>query len=183
MHFKEIIVVEGKEDTRKLKSIFPFIETIETRGSAIDEKTLQLIEKAQKEKGVIVFTDPDYQGERIRKVINQRISGCKNAYIKKEKAIDEKKHKVGIEHCLNEDIIEALSCITEVNPCEVKIDYNELMEMKLIGSKDSHKLRNYISDKLHLGCNNAKQFHKKINLFNISKKTLMELIECYQIEV
>ncbi len=43
MLFKEVIVVEGRDDTRRLKEIFPDIETIETNGSAIDKPTLERI--------------------------------------------------------------------------------------------------------------------------------------------
>ena len=39
---KEIIIVEGRSDTAKLKS-FLECDTIETSGSAIDEKTLDYI--------------------------------------------------------------------------------------------------------------------------------------------
>ena len=65
---KEIIVVEGRDDTRRiLESVEA--DTIETNGSAIDEETLKLIKKAHETRGVIVFTDPDFPGEKIRKII------------------------------------------------------------------------------------------------------------------
>lgn len=174
-----MIVVEGKEDTRRLKEVFHHIDTIETRGSALNERTLQLIKEAQEKRGVIIFTDPDYPGERIRSLINQAVPGCKNAYIKKDKAIDYKKHKVGVEHCLTEDIIESLSSITEVNEIESDVTYADLYELKIIGSKNSQAIRDYLSDTLHLGYNNAKQFYKKIKMFNISKQTIIKLIDEY----
>ena len=31
--FKEVIVVEGRDDTRRLKEVYPEIETLETNGS------------------------------------------------------------------------------------------------------------------------------------------------------
>ena len=34
--FKEIVVVEGRDDTRRLKEVYPEIETLETNGSAIN---------------------------------------------------------------------------------------------------------------------------------------------------
>ena len=40
---KEIIVVEGRDDTRRLKEAV-VCETIETNGSAINERTLEEIE-------------------------------------------------------------------------------------------------------------------------------------------
>ena len=42
-----IIAVEGRDDTRRLKEVFPEIETIETNGSAIDDETLALIKKGK----------------------------------------------------------------------------------------------------------------------------------------
>ncbi|MDU6622271.1 MAG: ribonuclease M5, partial [Enterococcus avium] len=42
---EEIIVVEGKDDTKRLKEVFD-VDTIETRGSAINENILEQIEHA-----------------------------------------------------------------------------------------------------------------------------------------
>ncbi len=180
MKIKEIIVVEGKEDTRRLKEVFPYIETIETRGSAIDERTIQLIREARNKRGVIIFTDPDYQGEKIRSVINKRVPGCQNAYIKKEKAIDVKKNKVGVEHCFREDIISSLSSITKIReePCDV--EYEDLFDLNLIGKANSQAIRDYLSEHLHLGYNNGKQFYNKVKLFNIKKGTLEKLVREYK---
>lgn len=61
---EEIIVVEGKDDTKRLKEVFD-VDTIETRGSAINESILEQIEHAQETRGVIVFTDPDFSGRRF----------------------------------------------------------------------------------------------------------------------
>lgn len=44
---KQIVVVEGRDDTKRLKETFGRIDTIETRGSAIDEATLARIRQAQ----------------------------------------------------------------------------------------------------------------------------------------
>ena len=61
-----VIVVEGRDDTRRLREIYPDIETIETNGSAIDEETIALIQKALQTREVIVFTDPDYSQHHSR---------------------------------------------------------------------------------------------------------------------
>lgn len=180
MNIKEMIVVEGKEDTRRLKEVFKAVDTIETRGSAIDRRTLDLIKHANKTRGVIIFTDPDYQGEKIRSIINNYVPGCKNAYIKKSKAISKNKRKVGIEHCKKEDIIDSLVNITEVEEEETTtIDYYDLVQLKLIGHSMSNELRDYISEKLHLGYNNAKQFYKKVKIFHIPYEMLEKLINEY----
>ncbi|MDF2699657.1 MAG: Ribonuclease [Haloplasmataceae bacterium] len=180
---KEIVVVEGKEDTRRLKEVFKNINTIETRGSAIDKRTIELIKEAQKERGVIIFTDPDYQGQRIRSIINQHVNGCKNAYIDKAKAICVKKKKVGVEHCTNQDIIESLNNITMIDEIESDIKFIDLYNLNIIGGENSNDIREFISKKLHLGHNNAKQFYNKIKMFSISLQTLETLIEEFYKEV
>ena len=68
MKIQEVIVVEGKDDTKRIKMAVN-ADTIETRGSAISDETLDQIAELQEKRGVIVFTDPDYSGEKIRKTI------------------------------------------------------------------------------------------------------------------
>ena len=80
MNIKEIVVVEGKSDTIALKRATG-ADTIETNGSAIDELTLVRIRHAQETRGVIVFTDPDFPGRRIRAIIEERIPGVKHAFL------------------------------------------------------------------------------------------------------
>ena len=73
MVIEEIIVVEGRDDTAAVKKSVDAI-TIETHGYGITEETWRLIEKAAGTKGIIIFTDPDSAGERIRKRINWKKS-------------------------------------------------------------------------------------------------------------
>ena len=106
MKLKEVIVVEGKNDTNKLKSIFD-CDTIETGGTHLSKQCLDTLKQVQNKRGIIVFTDPDYPGELIRKKINDAIPNVKHAFIQKDKAKTSK--KVGVEHASKEDIMEALS--------------------------------------------------------------------------
>jgi ribonuclease M5 len=86
MKIKELIVVEGKDDTTAVRRAVN-ADTIETNGSAISMDTIAMIQKAQQTRGVIVFTDPDFPGEKIRKTIADHIPGCRHAFIPKEKAL------------------------------------------------------------------------------------------------
>ena len=45
----EIVVVEGKTDSQLLKELYD-VDTIETHGLGLDEKTLELIKEASKTK-------------------------------------------------------------------------------------------------------------------------------------
>ena len=85
--FKEVIVVEGRDDTRRLKEVYPEVETIETNGSAINQEVLDRIKVLQEQRGVIVFTDPDFPGNKIRQAVMQYVPDCKHAHLQKGDAI------------------------------------------------------------------------------------------------
>ena len=82
MKIKEIIVVEGKDDTVAIKRAVE-ADTIETNGSAIDQKIIEQIKLAAEVRGVIIFTDPDFPGEKIRKKIIEKVPNCKHAFLPK----------------------------------------------------------------------------------------------------
>ena len=102
--YNEVVVVEGKNDKARILAVFPNLEVITTNGSEISEETLDLIYELSKSNKIILFLDPDYPGERIRKIILNRVPNCYNVFIKKSKAIDERKHKVGVERASLADI-------------------------------------------------------------------------------
>ena len=74
MKVNEIIVVEGKNDTNTLKS-FVDCDTIETHGTCLSKNTIEYIKKMQQLRGVIIFTDPDIPGNKIRSIINDKVLG------------------------------------------------------------------------------------------------------------
>lgn len=82
---KEIIVVEGRDDTAKIRQAVE-ADTIETNGSAVDNIILKQIQHAKTKRGVIIFTDPDYPGERIRQIIDNAVPGCKHAFLTRDNA-------------------------------------------------------------------------------------------------
>ena len=77
---REVIVVEGKDDEAAVKKAVD-AEVIITSGLGIEEKTIERICHAQQRTGVIIFTDPDFPGEKIRKMISEKVPGCKHAYL------------------------------------------------------------------------------------------------------
>ena len=95
---KQVVVVEGRDDTKRLKETFGAIDTIETRGSAIDEATLERIRQAQAKRGVIVLTDPDFPGEKIRKTISRAVPGVTHAFLPRREGVPDHKGSLGIEH-------------------------------------------------------------------------------------
>ena len=170
MNIKEIIVVEGKDDTTAIKRAVG-ADTIETNGSAISEETLRRIEHAQKKRGVIVFTDPDYPGRRIRAIIEERIPGVKHAFLTKEKTVAKNGRGLGIEHASDEDIRHALQHVYTVHtgePFAEQITLEDLMLAKLIGHPQSKERRNKLGEILNIGMTNGKQLHKRLIMFQIT---------------
>ncbi|MEG0076792.1 ribonuclease M5 [Anaerorhabdus sp.] len=175
MKIKEILVVEGKNDTNVLQSYFE-CETIETHGTHLSERTLALIKQAQETRGVIIFTDPDYPGTMIRNKINENIKGCKNAFIDKEKSKTSK--KVGVEHANKKDLEEALmNCVTFDETSVTDLSMSDLYEYNLTGNDDSKERRKRITDYMKIGESNAKTLLKRLIMLGYTKKTLDELIE------
>ena len=175
--FKEVIIVEGRDDTRRLKEIYPQIKTLETNGSAINEETLSQISRLQASCGVIVFTDPDFPGQKIRQAISDAVPGCKHAYIGKSDAIARNNRGLGVEHASTEAIKAALGRIMTPSTTDVPvIEASILMDMGLIGHHRSAQLRSVLADKLGIGHVNGKQLQKRLQLFGITLEKIKEAL-------
>lgn len=178
LRIKELIVVEGKDDTTAIKRSVE-ADTIETNGSAISKETLVKIQHAQEKRGVIVFTDPDYPGRRIRAIIEEHVPDVKHAFLSKEKTIAKNGKGLGIEHAKEEDIRQALSNVytpkTELDVVP-EIPLEILVEGKLIGHPNSKDRRTKIGELLKIGYTNGKQLQKRLSIFQISRQQLEEAI-------
>lgn len=73
---KEAIIVEGRDDTAAVKRAVEAV-TVETHGFGMPETMWAVIDKAYRSQGIIVFTDPDYAGEKIRERLQQKYPDCK----------------------------------------------------------------------------------------------------------
>ena len=177
VNIKEVIVVEGKSDTVAVKRATG-ADTIETNGSAIDENTLIRIQHAEEVRGVIVFTDPDYPGRRIRAIIEERIPTVKHAFLSKKKTIAKNGKGLGIEHASDEDIREAIRSVYTIEDSSVvEISLVDLMDAKLIGHPNARKRRDHLSELLQIGQVNGKGLKKRLEMFRISKEKLVTTLK------
>lgn len=176
---KEVIVVEGRDDTRRLKEVLGVVDTIETRGSAIDEQTLALIQKAHELRGVIVFCDPDFPGEKIRKTITQHIPTVKHAFITVSEATPKGKGSLGVEHASAEAIHRALNDVKSVGDytAQACITKSFLMRLGLIGLGRSAQLRDALAQKLGIGHVNGKQLEKRLNAFGYGPDQIINALD------
>lgn len=169
---KEAIVVEGRDDTLAVSKAVDAI-IIETHGFGLSDKTWKILDKAYRERGLIILTDPDHGGRSIRRKILNRFPGSKEAFVSTEKA--SKKGDVGIENAAPDDIWEALSkaraSLIESNgeTTKERYDMSLLVKWNLVGESNSRKRREVFCDNLGIGYSNAKGLLKKLNQYEIGE--------------
>ena len=180
MKIRELIVVEGRDDTAAIKRAV-HADTIETGGSAIHERTIEKIRLAQQKRGVIIFTDPDYQGERIRRIISRSVPGCKHAFITREDGM--KKGDIGVENASPEVIIRALELVrTEMDETKGEITADDLLACGLTSGPGSKERRIKLGEQLGIGYANAKQMLQRLNAFQVSREEFEAAIRAIDAE-
>lgn len=180
----EIIVVEGKDDTRRLQEIFD-VDTIETIGSAITEDILEQIARAQETRGVIIFTDPDFSGEKIRKIIMEAVPDAKHAFLPRKQAAPKKKGSLGVEHASEASILEALQKVVtpDFSSETPAINRQQLLDYGLIAGKGAKERRERLGDLLRIGYTNGKQLEKRLAMFRITETELKQAMNIVEEEM
>lgn len=164
LHIKETIVVEGKFDKEQLKKVTD-APIICTGGFTLytDKSIITAIRKMAQKTGVIVLTDSDSAGFRIRSYIKQCVGDrgmVKHAYIpsvkgkEKRKAVGGKEGLLGVEGMTEELLSEILKSVTEVanaeKVSEPQITKAMLYEDGLSGGEESAVKRKKLAQKLGL---------------------------------
>lgn len=173
---KEVVVVEGYHDLSKLKGIYPNLDIVITNGSEISEETLIELKKLNEIRGLILFLDPDYQGERIRRIINDYVGDTKHAFLRKKECINKNKTKVGIEHAKREVIKKALEKTYTSTSNTDTISMTDLQTLRLTGYPQSKQLRKKVCEELGIGLSNGKTILKKLNMFNITFEQISNIV-------
>ncbi|MCM2676501.1 ribonuclease M5 [Alkalicoccobacillus plakortidis] len=176
MKIKEVIVVEGRDDTTAIQRAVD-ADTIETNGSAIGESVLARIALAKQRRGIIILTDPDYPGERIRRVVSQHVPGCKHAFLPKHAAISKKGDDLGVENASPEAIRLALSSVQEeAVEAPAQILWEDLHAAGLVAGEHAKRRREQLGEKLSIGYANGKQLLKRLHIFQIQPEEFREAL-------
>lgn len=175
MRIKEVIVVEGRDDTAAVKRAVK-AETIETHGYGIKKETWLRIEKAYEEKGIIIFTDPDFAGTQIREKLTQRFPKAGQAYLSQRDAL--KAGDIGIENASAESICQALEkahYTLEENRAEFSME--DLNKYGLARGAGSAGRRDRLGKALGIGYGNSKRFLARLNQYGITREELLQELE------
>lgn len=154
---KECIIVEGMHDKVKLSNFIDGVILVLHGFAIYNNKDMQnTIKKLAEEMGIVILTDSDSAGFRIRNFIKQNIKDCyvKHAYIPDIKGKERRKRQpgkeglLGVEGIDEDTIIKALiDAGCEINgekhtPKEKKnITKADLMRLGLSGKSDSKIMR------------------------------------------
>ena len=160
---KETIVVEGKDDIANVKRAVD-CEMIATNGLGFGEDLINRLIKINERCGIIILTDPDYAGKRIRARLARHIPSAKHAYIDRKKAI--KKGDLGVENADPEVIIDALKCAkAEATSRREEFTMADLVKNGLSIGDGSRERRAKLGDLLGIGYYNSKGLLAKLNSF------------------
>lgn len=172
---KEVIIVEGKMDVVAVSRAVE-ADCIITNGFHFGKKILANIATAYKRRGIIILTDPDSAGERIRKYLTEKFPQAKHAYIPKYEAVGN--GDIGIEQAAPESIKKALAKVhtLKLNP-RAEFTASEMIEYGLSGGADSSALRDRIGAALGIGYGNLKTFVKRLNSYGVTRAEFMEALE------
>ena len=170
---KEVIVVEGKSDKQFLET-FLSADFVICNGSAVDGFDKEYLLELSKTRGIIILTDPDFPGEKIRKEIASYIPVCKHAFVRKQYSI--KKHKVGVAEATKEEVLRALENVVSFDESKKgNLTETDLFLLHISGL-DSSKNKQKIIEYYHLGYCNSKTLLKRLNLLNVNKEDLEKLL-------
>ena len=170
----EAIVVEGRDDIDVVSKAFDTL-IIATHGFGITKQTWALIERAYKEKGIIILTDPDFSGQEIRRKLTERFPDAKQAYIAREVAT--KKADIGVENATPEIVAEAIANAKMTVKDEAKtVTMSDITDLGLCGEAGSGTLRRAVSARLSIGQGNSKAFLKMVNGYGISLEEIKQAI-------
>ena len=166
-----VLVVEGKEDAAFLSNYIGS-EIVILNGYELLDSTIDYL----KNKTVIVLTDPDEAGLKIRKKLNAILDEVINVEIDIAKC--NRGIKNGVAECdINEILTKLSPFFTE------KVESNELInniDLYNLGITQNKDLREYICQELKLGKCNNKKLIQRLNNNRIDLDAIKKIVKKYK---
>lgn len=161
---KEAVIVEGKYDKIRLSGILDTV-IIETDGFGVfnDKEKQRLIRFLAEKRGIVIMTDSDSAGFKIRSFIKgiTNAENIKNVYIpdvygkEKRKTEMSSEGKIGVEGMETRVLLEALGkagvlCSENEKPGGREITYTDFFEDGITGRENSGEMRKKLARRLNL---------------------------------
>lgn len=164
-----VIVVEGTHDVGRVSMLYES-NFVVTNGYEIPEDEKDFIIHLSNDIQIIILTDNDVAGEKIRSNLNELKKNMINIRIK----APENSKKPGVAECNLEDIKNALDKYSLENN---KNEYINLYQLGLSGSFNSKDKIRQLSNVFHLGKCSLKNIQKRIALKGIKEEEIIKEIE------
>ena len=170
----EVLVVEGKMDVVAIDKAVE-ADCIITEGFNLKPQALDSIAKAYHKRGIIIMTDPDSAGERIRRFLTKRFPEAKHAFIPKEDATAN--NDIGIEQASPEAIRTALAKVRTMD-WEPTNNFTgaDLLRAGISGSPAASEKRAKLGAVLGIGYANAKTFLQRLNHYGITRQEFQQAV-------
>lgn len=165
---RQVIIAEGKSDIARIQRAVE-ADVIATEGYTLRPAVLRDIRAAYEKRGIIILTDPDGPGERIRAKLAALFPGALHAFVPKDEAKTD--DDVGIENASPASIRKALE---KVRPCRQEdsrlFSAADLFRAGLSGGENASAKRAAVGAILGIGWGNSRQFLKRLNHFGITRE-------------
>lgn len=166
---REVIVVEGKSDVAAVRRAVD-ADCLVTGGFSLSPQLLAQIEAASRRRGIVILTDPDSAGERIRSFLRQRFPEAGHAFIPRSAAVGSD-GRIGVEKASPDQIRQALSKVRIADLVDTGFfNQQDLLDQGLNGGARSSEKRAFLGEELGLGWANAKTFLHRLNRYGVNRE-------------
>lgn len=165
-----VLIVEGSNDVSYLSSFVNALFFI-TNGYDLNDRKIEFLKEAAKANKLIIMTDPDEAGEKIRNKLKETIKPIFDTKI--DKITRKNTKKCGVAELTKECILSTLEPYISSNPSTVT--HYDLVSLLSL-SKKPKDIREKLVDKYRLIDGNNKALENQLNILKISKEEIEEFI-------
>ena len=165
-----VLIVEGKDDVSYLSS---FVNALffTTNGYDVSQEKVAFLKEASEVNKLIIFTDPDEAGDKIRNTLKNQLLGAFEA--KCEKIVRKNQKKFGVAEMAKSAIIEALRGFATTT--EFKTNNYHLSTLISL-SKNHKEAKDKLISKYRLIDGNNKSLENQLNILKINPQEIKELL-------
>ena len=153
-------------------------DCIITDGFRLRNAAIKNIRAAYEKRGIIILTDPDTVGERIRTRLTEIFPRARHAFIPVEDATNAGDGDIGVEQASPAAVRAALEKVrTPMEEPEETFSMSDMMHAGLTGTDDAAVRRAQVGRRLGLGFANAKTFLRRLNTYGITRAEFTAALE------
>ncbi len=171
LFFDGVIVVEGTSDSSYLSSFINAL-FIETNGYDIKQGDLEFLTHFNKR--IIILTDSDEAGNKIREKLNKSLNNPINVLVDPKQCNKNGKH--GVAECSKEEVLNKLSLYLNKDKAVTNvISLRDLIDI----TNNEKSIKEFISLFFHLGTTKNKEMLKRLNVLEINKNIIEREVEAH----